>query len=278
MTLVDFIQNLLSSGALVLGFTYIIGGLIVNLNLARRGVTEYQIVKIKYLVVGIVFLLNSAGTFVLAAIPAFFLLMVAGHILVQILGIISTSASISLLIAWARFPQDTNSWLSKRWYWFLASTIGAIFPMMILIRQILLFQVDVHSIALLIEAVMVGVLVFVAQIYHYSAFYYGRGSGFLETLDPIGIGIPRPVKLACDPGEMTLLAELGLPFFQSNIIGDVFLVDETDKYYILALERVGGKTFVVSKEMIKAILYSPDNIQSSIDRSEEKQKAAQPAD
>lgn len=271
MTVVDVIQTLLSGSALVLGFTYIVGGLIVNLSLARRGITEYQIVKVKYLVVGIVFLLNSAGSFALAAIPAFFLLIIAEHILIQVLGIISTLAGVSLLIAWARLPQDTKSLLGRRWYWFLASTTGAIFPMMILVRQIVSLKIDVQSIALLIEAVLVGVLVFIAQIYHYSAFYYGRGSGLFEALDPIGLGVPRLVTMVCNPQkEITLLSELGLPFSQSGIISDVFLIDETDRHYILALKRMGGKTFVISKEMVKAILYSPDE-------SETKREAARPA-
>jgi len=54
--LIQLFQNIATVSALVVGITYIIGGLIVNLNLTRRGLVEYQILKVKYLVVGIIFL------------------------------------------------------------------------------------------------------------------------------------------------------------------------------------------------------------------------------
>ena len=38
MTLGDLIQNIAAGSAVFLGITYVIGGLIVNLNLSRRGV------------------------------------------------------------------------------------------------------------------------------------------------------------------------------------------------------------------------------------------------
>jgi hypothetical protein len=48
MDIGNSIQNIVAASAVMLGFTYIVGGLIVNLNLARRGVVEYQILKVKY--------------------------------------------------------------------------------------------------------------------------------------------------------------------------------------------------------------------------------------
>src|SRR5215467_8392119 len=55
----DTIQFLTSVGALILGAAYILGGLIVNLHLSRFGVTEYQVLRIKYLVVGLIYLANT---------------------------------------------------------------------------------------------------------------------------------------------------------------------------------------------------------------------------
>ena len=51
MNIGEIIQNIATGGAALLGLIYIIGGLIVNLNLTRRGIVEYQILKVKYLAV-----------------------------------------------------------------------------------------------------------------------------------------------------------------------------------------------------------------------------------
>ena len=56
--MVSILQTILSGSALVLGFMYLVGGLIVNLNLARRGIIEYQILKVNYLVVGLISLVS----------------------------------------------------------------------------------------------------------------------------------------------------------------------------------------------------------------------------
>ena len=262
--MIDILQTVFSGSALVLGFTYIIGGLIVNLNLTRRGITEYQILKVKYLVVGLIFLLQSIGVFAFAAIPAFFLLAVADNRLaVQLLNIISMLAASSLIVIWAKVPKDTTSILSQWRFWFLISAVGAVFPMMILIRQVLVPMSDVYSVVLTVQGLMSGVLEFMAQIYHYSIFHYGRPKP-RGALDPIGIGIPTPVQLACDKDETALLESLGVPITQSGVTDDVLLIDETDTQYIIGLKKVQGqkpigeKTLKISKEMVKAILYKPD--------------------
>jgi len=264
--MVAILQTVFSGSALVLGLTYIIGGLIVNLNLARRGVTEYQILKVKYLVVGLLFLLQSVGIFVFAAIPAFFLLALANNNLIaQLLNIISMLAASGLIVIWARVPKDTTSILGRWWFWFFMSVIGAVFPVMILIRQILAPMLDVYSVIVTVQALMSGVLVFLAQIYHYSIFYYGRSKSF-GALDPIGVGIPIPVRLACDKEGLALLESLGVPIAKPGATGDVLLIDETDKQYIIGLKKtqgqkqMGEETLKISKEMVKAILYKPDHV------------------
>lgn len=261
--MVSILQTLFSGSALVLGFMYILGGLIVNLNLARRGITEYQILKVNYLVVGLTFLLQSIGIFVLAAIPAFFLLSIADNrLLAQLLNIISMLAAISLIVIWARVPRDSDSILGRWRVWFAISVIGALFPLMILFRQLLAPRFDVYSVVLTAQAVMSGILVAIAQIYHYAIFYYGRPkrSGML---DPIGIGVPIPVQLACGKDKAPLLEGLGVPIVQSGVTDEVLLIDETDKQYIIGLKKVQGKrpagerTLKISKEMVQAILYKP---------------------
>lgn len=271
--MIDIFQTVFSGSAIVLGFTYIIGGLIVNLNLTRRGITEYQILKVKYLVVGLIFLLQSIGIFVFAAIPAFFLLAIANSgLVIQLLNITSILAASGLLVIWARVPKDTTSILGQWWFWFVTSAIGAVFSVMILIRQILAPMFDVYSVIVTIQALMSGVLVFMAQIYHYSIFCYGRPKSF-GSLDPIGVGIPIPVRLACDKDELALLESLGIPIAQPGATGDVLLIDETDKQYIIGLKKVQGQkqmgeeTLKVSKEMVKVILYKPDHVRTIGDKN-----------
>lgn len=264
--MMSIIQTIISGSALILGVMYLIGGLIVNLSLTRRGITEYQILKVKYLVVGLIFLLQSVGIFVLASIPAFFLLTLSGHrLIVQLLNLLSMSASIVLLRVWAKLPRDTTSILSQWRFWFVASTIGSLFSMMILMRQLLVPRFDIYAVLLSVQALMSGVLVFIAQIYHYSAFYYGRAKP-KGALDPIGIGIPTAVRLACDKDAVDLLRGLGVPIDATGITEEVLLIDETDKQYIIGLKRAPKepaaeeRTLKISKEMIKAILYKPQHM------------------
>jgi len=264
--MMSIIQMIISGSALILGGMYLIGGLIVNLNLTRRGITEYQILKVKYLVVGLIFLLQSLGIFVLASIPAFFLLALSGHrLIVQLLNLLSMAASIVLLRVWAKLPKDTTSFLGQWRFWFLVSTIGSLFSMMILIRQLLVPRSDIYAVLLSVQALMSGVLVFIAQIYHYSAFYYGRAKP-QGALDPIGIGIPTAVQLACDEKAVGLLQGLGVPVDATGITEEVLLIDETDKQYIIGLKRAPKeraeeeRALKVSKEMIKAILYKPQHM------------------
>ncbi|HLO31618.1 MAG TPA: hypothetical protein VK249_20870 [Anaerolineales bacterium] len=112
-------------------------------------------------------------------------------------------------------------------------------------------------------AILSGTLTILAQIYHYSSFYYGRPVG-TGALDPIGMGIPTRVNLACDEKVSADLIELGLPL-QKNILRDVYLVDETDEHYIISQEQVPGgagdnQTHKISKSLVKVILHKPDHM------------------
>jgi hypothetical protein len=270
--MIDILQTIFSGSALVLSFTYIIGGLIVNLNLTRRGITEYQILKVKYLVVGLIFMLHSIGVFAFASIPAFFLLTLAGNrLIMQLLNIISMLAAVSLIVIWAKVPKETLSVLGRWGFWFAISAVGALFPLAVLIRQVLAPRFDVYAVVLMAQALMSGVLAFLAQIYHYSTFYYGRPKP-TGALDPIGIGIPTSVQLACSENGAALLESLGVPTAEPGVTGDVLLIDETDRQYIIGLKPVQGqesvqeRTLKVSKEVVMAILYKPYHIRRIEDK------------
>ena len=98
MTLGDLIQNIATGSAVFLGITYVIGGLIVNLNLSRRGVVEYQVLKVKYLAVGMIFLFHFIGVVAFTSVPAFLIfLYVRDFFLIQLTSIISVLGSLVLL-------------------------------------------------------------------------------------------------------------------------------------------------------------------------------------
>jgi hypothetical protein len=79
MKIGEIIQNIATGGAALLGITYVVGGLIVNLNLARRGLVEYQILKVKYLPVGFIFLFQFMGVVLFTGVFAFLLTGSAGR-------------------------------------------------------------------------------------------------------------------------------------------------------------------------------------------------------
>jgi hypothetical protein len=274
MNLGEIIQYVATGSAVILGLTYIVGGLIVNLNLARRGLVEFEILKTKYLVVGIVFLLHVIGVFTFAALPAFALLLPAweNEFLNQAINLVSMLASGSLLVIWARYPPNTKSILGTWWYWFAASAVGAIFPMLIILRQILAPRLDLIWVIVLIQAILTAALTFLAQAYHYSAFYYGRNSGF-GGLDPVGVGMPSRVLLACDEKSMGSLKGLGISIDENGITGPLYLIDETDRHYIIGFHREaesGAETLKIEKSLIKAILFKPDRLQPARKKSPEK--------
>jgi hypothetical protein len=91
----------------------------------------------------------------------------------QVVNVISMLAAISLLLAWARYPSNTTSFWGSWTFGFLATLLGAIFPMMVLWRQGLVPRFDLLWGIISIQAVMTAVLTFMAHLYHYSAFYYG---------------------------------------------------------------------------------------------------------
>jgi hypothetical protein len=267
MNIGEIIQYVATGSAVVLGLTYIVGGLIVNLNLARRGVVEFEILKTKYLVVGIVFLLHVVGVFTFAALPAFALILPTweNEILMQVINLVSMLSSGSLMVIWARYPSNTKSFLGNWWYWFVASMLGAIFPMLILLRQILAPRPDVIWVIIVAQAVLTAALTFLAQAYHYSAFYYGQNLGF-GGLDPIGVGISSRVQLACEEKAREAFKELGISISPNGITDNLYLIDETDKHYIIGFRREaerGEQTLKIEKSLVKAILYKPELIPAS---------------
>lgn len=262
MNLIDIIQNIATISAVALGLTYIIGGLIVNLNLARRGLVEYQILKVKYLVVGVIFLLQSVGVFLFASLPAFLIaiVIVSNIYIFELINILSMLSGISLLIAWARLSTSSNSYYKTWSFWFVASTIGYIFPALMVFRELLSPVDNIIRTVVIGQSVLTAILIFLAQIYHYSAFYYGTPSKLVGTLDPIGVGIPSKIQIACTAENAALLKNLGVSVNKKNVTDQLFLIDETDSTYIIAFDLIPNEhdhsgTLKIDKSLVKAILF-----------------------
>jgi len=261
----DIIQNIATGGAVLLGITYVIGGLIVNLNLARRGVVEFQILKVKYFVTGLVFIFQSIGIIILSLIIGVVVAIYGVPTTwLQTINVASMLMALSLFLAWVRLPPTSKSVFASWRYWIFASTVGLIFPSIILAQQLLTQRLPgVFEVVFLIQAFLTGVLAVLGQIYHYSVFYYGQSTGWVGGLDPIGMGIPSRVRISATKDNAALIKSLGVSFSKSNVTEDLYLIDETDHYYILAFEAVPDKkkeagTLKIDKSLVKAILYLPD--------------------
>ncbi len=276
MSIGQIIQNVATGSALFLGITYILGGMIVNLSLTRRGIVEYQILKVKYLAVGTIFLLHFTGVVILTSVPALIIFIyVRDILLIQLISIFSVLGALALLYVWSRYPSNTTSIMGKWRFWAVLSSVAMLFPLTIFLHQVFTPQNDVMWIFLDLLAILVGVLAIMAQIYHYATFYYGRPAG-LGAMDPIGMGIPTCVHLLCDEKIAPALADLGLPV-RNNIIHDVYLIDETDVHYIVGKVQVpdaneDNETYKIDKALVKVILHKPDHMRKLTSGTSDKRK------
>ncbi len=256
MPITELIKNLASIIALVIGITYIIGGLIVNLYLTRYGVTEYQILRVKFLVVGLVYIANAISIFALAATPAIFLIAI-NQFLQQGLFVVSLISSVLLLWLWAKSIDTNKKPKFRPWrIWVALGTLSSIFPLVAIIRLAITGLVDIYSWFLSVEAILAGVLTIIGQVYYYARYLYGRPNLVLGASDPVGMGTPVNVQLAGEEKNMSYLQNLGVPFIQANVTDEVLLLDETDKEYIIGvITKTSTQAIKVSKDIIKAIIY-----------------------
>jgi len=268
MNIGEIIQNIATGGAAILGVIYILGGLIVNLNLTRRGIVEYQVLKIKYLAVGMIFMFQFFGVVLFTLIPIMIFLGFlysrdAAQLISKFASILSILAALTLLLVWSRYPPNTRSVVGRWRFWFAVSVVALLHPLFVLVHQLITPNTDLTWMAASLLAALIGTLSILAMVYHYSSFYYGRPS-FSGALDPIGIGIPTRVNLLCDKSLSPALREMGLTI-QKNIVQDVYLIDETNDQYIISEEQVPSGTghnrsYKISKNLVKVILHTPDHM------------------
>jgi len=251
------VQSIIGAVGFFVGVIYIVGGLIVNLHLSQFGITEYQILRIKYLVVGLTYLTNFGALLLLAALPAL-VLTIAAPLIQQAALVLSLLASVALLWLWGRSSAKSRQAVFRSWIsWLVVGTLSSIFPLMASLRVVFRGQVDVESGVLLIQAILAGTLAFIGQTYFFARFLYGRPTSTFGSVDPIGMGIPVNVQLAGDAANISLLKKMGVPSLQPELTDTVLLLDETDTHYILGTSSgTSIQALKVDKNIVKAILYS----------------------
>jgi hypothetical protein len=261
----DAVQVITSIAAVILGIGYVVGGLIVNIHLSAYGVTEYQVVRVKYLVVGLIYLANfitlllATGMISVALMSVIIISSAAGGESVYnyfyVLFAISFISALSLVFIWI-FDKTISKrkWLFLKswWTYVVLSILSLMFPLSLISIQVgAISAINPLFPAMLIIVVFLGAL---GQIYFYSRNLYGNPS--LEGFDPIGMGIPVKVRLAGEESAITLLNQMGIEIASPNTSSDVYLIDETDSHYIVSPKlQIGVRIYKVEKSMIKGLIY-----------------------
>ncbi|MEP7285352.1 MAG: hypothetical protein ABI947_06260 [Chloroflexota bacterium] len=259
--LIETIQSLTGVAATLLGAAYIIGGLIVNLHLSNYRITEYQVVRVKYLVVGLVYLVGTSVLISVATLTNFVIISQVADISYVALASLSLLAATTVILIWLfgdRLRPSRFRFLLSWNFIVVASVISFCFPIMVMIRQSFGGSTDAYSALLIVTAVIIAILAVVGQLYYFSREVYG--APFWANFDPIGMGVPVAVKLAGTEADITLLSHMGLPVSLPDLTDKVFLVDETDSHYILSLtsletSRTSQQVFKVNKELVKGVVY-----------------------
>lgn len=256
MTIAAILETLVGASALIVGAIYVIGGLIVNLHLANYGVTEYQILRVKYFVVGITFVTNAIAILFLAFIPGFLILTLDFYVQ-QLFLIASVLASLLLLWVWGKPATSGRRSLLFTWrFWVLTGAVASIYPISAAIRVVISPQITFETGLMLAAAGLSGVLAFVGQIYVYARHLYARPNSVLGSVDPIGMGIAVTVQLALKEEVMPALRELAIPVQGKLTLGPVKLLDETDTHYIIGVQADKPiRAMKITKDAVQAILY-----------------------
>lgn len=250
----DTLQLITSIAALLLGAAYVFGGLVVNLHLARYGVIEYQVLRIKYLVVGLVFMANFVAVLVGASVATLVALSLSPSTGLTAYLVMSLLAAILLIGLWALEKRFRKRNLVLNWviFWVL-STLALLHPVMVAVRQSIVGSTTLYEAVQIAGAGLAGILALIGQVYFYAGYIYGNPA----ALDPVGMGIPVRVRLAGTKADIELLRNLGLPAEpETDLTGGLLLLDETDSHYIIATGTTAiEQVFKIDKGLVKGIVY-----------------------
>lgn len=274
MDALDLIQKVLGILAILIGGVYLTGGLIVNLHLSRFGVSEYQLLKAKYLAVGLNFLASLTMLVLSVSFVCAFLSPVHSLSSLQIRLVISTIAL--LWTALLYYSQGFRNW-SKRFgvcifrrakqeaisfcLWIL-SVIGiALYPMSVAFSYgWMVSDLDIlqQSSLYLGIAVLYGVSgLMLATLYFGVEIYANPVPTGPQAADFIGTGKPQIVQFVGDKDVFKLLKQLGIPLETSRLTAELGLLDETGDYYLVVVpDGNSRKAFKIRRDGIKGIAFT----------------------
>jgi hypothetical protein len=253
------IISFLTAGAAII---YILGGFIVNLYLTQYGIVEYQVLQIKFLAVGLMFLavdlfINLFSYFIalLIGISITTSAEASREILLNLLICIPSLIFASQLFFAAIRKRQFNAKRQNEWFYILWAGLLANIPTGFLLSHLFLEQnIPVQGQTLLNIIVCVA-LAQAALVLYYARWIYGSSIGN-SGLMLIGRGAPVQIEIAGDADQIGLLKELGVPVRKKGITEPVYLIDETDTQYIIGIQKEDKlQPIKVMKKFVTAMLY-----------------------
>lgn len=267
----DEFQRIIGILALGVGGLYVLGGFIVNLHLSSFGVTEYRLLKAKYLAVGLHFLFSSG--IVISLIFIFNLIVPIKSLQdLQIRLIISLIAL--LLSAAIYYSQTFHTWVKRFWAKFLRQKEQAavfhtwslmvfgigLYPVSLALSYNLIKTIivnpeyfNLHILLALLEGIAGLALVI---LYFGVELYANPVPMGPEAVDLIGTGKMQKVQFVGRSEDIKLINQLGIPLETPHRTTELGLLDETDDYYLVVIYKgKEGKAIKVHRELIKGIAY-----------------------
>jgi hypothetical protein len=270
----DNIQKILATIALCIGGIYLLGGIIVNLYLARYGFSEYQLVRSKYLAAGLVYIFNTIVVigltvvlnviFPLSSFWGLQLRSLTSFISLMLLAILYYNQKFHL-----RTKNFLSRYLTKRGLstgaaiWWLASLGISIYPVSVALSYDWLKRnvpETYHFKLQIVLAILYGVAGFSLMTLYYGLEMYANTLSIgPNTSRFIGTGIKQRVRFVGKPEDIELIKQLGIPTENPQSTAEVFLIDETDNYYLVVL-HVGQKEKAakINRDLVKGIAYGDE--------------------
>jgi hypothetical protein len=267
----DEIQRIIGLFALSIGGVYLLGGLTVNLHLSRFGVTEYRLLKAKYLAVGLQFLFSSG--FAIVLILVFNLIFPVRSF--QDLRIRLNISIIALLLsATVYFSPKFHAWLKQFWtkflrrkeqdvafqiWWLMIFGIG-LYPVSLALSYNWI-KADITNPTYINPYILLALLDIIAGLVLIT-FYWGIEiyanpvpSG-PEAADFIGTGKIQKVQFVGKPEDIELIKQLGIPLETPQRTTELGLLDESEDYYLVLVHKgKEEKAIKIHRDLIKGIAY-----------------------
>ncbi len=248
--MLDIINQISIVGAFFLSISYILGLLIVNLDLSSYGITRLDMLRLKYLVVGIIYSITIA-VHAAISIPIAFLL---SNLSSWYFDSITIFTYLGLVISYFIFVNKPIK-IKIRPYifitiWLLISVATIAVPMRIFAFPISADQIYEKNIGY-------GIIVMYSIVHTFFYGFYIHGKRTFEGKRPIfpGISAPGSVEILFIPNKLEFLEDLGIPLVSTNKTQTVLLIDQTQDEIIISTKSDKDKqnVFTLSKDVILGI-------------------------